>query len=270
MKFGISMSLYNTAFGPIVFRDGSLEDKLRAVRQYGYDGVDLFSDVEERADAEWVKKQFDEAGLAVAMLVAIRLSEKGVNLSSADPDHRRSSIEAFKKQVEIAQIMGAHRIPVGFLRGKRPDELSEKEYEVLLADSLAQIAPFAAARAVTLCLEPVNRYEINTMNSAVQSLRFLKEYSLDQVMLLPDAFHMNIEDAGIPATLIQCRGRIGHVHLPDNNRFACGSGCFDFGAIFAALREVGYDDYVTVEAFPGPDPHQCARQSIKVLRETLL
>lgn len=261
------MSLYNTDFGPIVFRDGSLAEKIKAIKEYGYDGVDLFSDVEDQADAAAVGAQFRTAGLEVAMLVAIRLAEKGVNLSSGDPAHRRDSIKAFMNQVEIARTMGAHRMPVGFLRGKRPAEMTTAEYDKLLADSLAQIAPFAAEREVRLCLEPVNRYEINTMNSVAETVQFLKKYPLENVLLLPDAFHMNIEDAGVPQTLRQCQGYIGHVHLPDNNRFACGSGCFDFAAIIGALREVGYDDYVCVEAFPLPDPHQCAKQSIAVLRQ---
>lgn len=269
MKIGISMSTYDTRFGPVVLRAGSLEEKLATAAALGYDGADLFSDITDEDEARRVGRAFRRAGLEVAMMVAIKLSENGVNLTEKDPARRSASVDAYKRQIDIAAAMGAARMPVGFLRGMRPEDMSPEAYDTLLAESLAAIASYAAGCGVEICVEPVNRYEINTLNSAAQAHRFLRKHPVPNVSLLLDAFHMNMEDAGIPQTIALCKGYIGHVHLPDNNRYACGSGCFDYDAILQALRLAGYDGYLSVEAFPVPDQKTCAEQSIATLRRYL-
>ena len=147
--------------------------------------------------------------------------------------------------------------------------ISEDAYEERLAQSLRQIEAYAGQRGIKIWLEPVNRYEINTMNSAEKTREFLRKYEISNVGLLLDVFHMNIEDNGIIPTILKCKGYIGHVHLPDNQRYACGSGCFDFQAILEALKETGFDGYVSVEAFPVFGEYESARMSIETLKEAL-
>ena len=60
------------------------------------------------------------------------------------------------------------------------------------------------------------------------------------VKLLADLYHMNIEEANLPAAHPRGRPHIGHVHFADSNRRAAGMGHTDFAPIVAALREVGY------------------------------
>lgn len=267
MKIGISMSTYQTRFGPVVLRDGTLEERIRLAVRCGYDGVDLFSNISSKEEAASAAEIFKREGLEVAMYIAISLGESGVDLASRDEEKLKTYLERMKEQVEIAQILGASKIPIGFIRGARPEDEALEEYYERLSSSLRLLAPFAEERGVQLCLEPINRYEINTFNSAQESIEFLEKYPIENVELLLDAFHMNIEDSGIPQMIRRCRGHIGHFHLPDNHRRACGTGCFDFESIVGALREVDYDGYVSVEAFPIPSAEECARTSIATLRK---
>lgn len=267
MKIGISMSTYQTKFGPVVLRDGTLEERVSLAARCGYDGVDLFSNISSRKEAEYTAKIFRRENLEVAMYIAISLGESGVDLASRDEEKRKVYLARMNEQIEIAQVLGATKIPIGFIRGARPKDETVEEYYERLATSLRLLAPFAKERGIQLCLEPINRYEINTFNSARESIEFLEKYPIENVSLLLDAFHMNIEDAGIPSTIRRCRGHIGHFHLPDNHRGACGTGCFDFESIISALRDVGYDGYLAVEAFPIPSAEECARTSIATLRK---
>lgn len=267
MKIGISMATYQTKFGPIVLRDGTLEERIRLAADCGYDGVDLFSNISSREDASYAAEIFKREGLEVAMYIAISLGESGVDLASRDEEKLKTYLERMREQIEIARVLGASTIPIGFIRGARPEDETVEEYYERLASSLRLLGPFAKERGIKLCLEPINRYEINTFNSARESIEFLEKYSLENVGLLLDAFHMNIEDDGIPPMIRRCSGHIEHFHLPDNQRRACGTGCFDFEAIIGALRETGYDGYLSVEAFPIPSAEECARTSIATLKK---
>ncbi|HEX6986838.1 MAG TPA: TIM barrel protein, partial [Planctomycetaceae bacterium] len=61
-------------------------------------------------------------------------------------------------------------------------------------------------------------------------------------------------------------GLVGHVHFVDSNRRPVGNGHLDVRAAVAALREIGYDGYLSAEAFPYPDPDAAARQTVRAFR----
>jgi sugar phosphate isomerase/epimerase len=269
MKIGVSMASYEGNKGPVLLSSGPLRKKIEMAKKLGYDGVDLFSNVTQIEEAREAGRVFRENNLEIALMVATTLSAEGVNLTDPDLVKCENSVRRYQEQIDIAQAMGARGMPVGYLRGDRMEGISEDAYEERLAQSLRQIEAYAGQRGIKIWLEPVNRYEINTMNSAEKTREFLRKYEISNVGLLLDVFHMNIEDNGIIPTILKCKGYIGHVHLPDNQRYACGSGCFDFQAILEALKETGFDGYVSVEAFPVFGEYESARMSIETLKEAL-
>lgn len=269
MKIGISMSSYQGHKGPVLLNSGTLQEKIRIAKKLGYDGVDLFSDVTQMERARETGRIFRENNLEIPLMIAVNLSAEGVNLTDPEQIKCENSIRRYQEQIDIAQAMGAKGMPVGYLRGERMEGMSEEAYEERLSESLKQIAAYASQREIKIWLEPVNRYEINTMNSAEKTKAFLQKYEIENVGLLLDIFHINIEDNGIIPTILKCKGYIGHVHLPDNQRYACGSGGFDFGAILGALKETGFDGYVSVEAFPVFGEYESARMSIETLKKAL-
>jgi sugar phosphate isomerase/epimerase len=265
MKLGITVSTFPTSFGPIVYRGGQLDDTLRQVRDLGYTGVDLFVDATATARAESIRRGFQAVGMEVAMMLAIALAEKGVSLSTTDAEKRQWSIKEFLGQLENAPRLGAARMALGFIRGRLEDGDTLKANADRLADSLGQILPRAEALGVTICLEPINRYEMNTFNDVASSLAFVRRIGSGNLKLLLDAFHMNIEDASIEGSIRAAGSHIGHFHSPDSNRRAPGWGHLDYDAIIPALHDAGYDDYLMLEAFPEPDADSCARQGAAFL-----
>ena len=94
-------------------------------------------------------------------------------------------------------------------------------------------------------------------------MHLLRHLSTGNVTLLADLFHMNIEEPDLPAAIRAGAGLVGHVHLADSNRRPAGCGHTDFAPVAAALREVGYDGYISAEALPYPDPDEAARLTIE-------
>ena len=100
-----------------------------------------------------------------------------------------------------------------------------------------------------LVLEPVNRYELDFVNSVPDGVRLLDQVGAENLKLMPDLFHMNIEDVEIAGELAKNKDYIGYVHFADSNRLAPGQGHTDFDGILATLSEVDYDGWVAVERF---------------------
>ena len=87
------------------------------------------------------------------------------------------------------------------------------------------------------------------MGNGVELLRSLRT---DNVRLLADLFHMNIEEANIGAALRAGGRHIRPVHFVDCNRHPRGRGYTDFRSIAAALHEIAYAGYAFAEALPLP------------------
>ena len=94
----------------------------------------------------------------------------------------------------------------------------------------------------------------------------IEDYPDENLMLLADLYQMNIEEADLAGAIRTAAGHIGHVHFADSNRRAAGMGHTDFGAVVAALREVGFDGYLSAEVFPLPDSVTAARQTVESFR----
>jgi sugar phosphate isomerase/epimerase len=87
------------------------------------------------------------------------------------------------------------------------------------------------------------------------------------VKVLADLFHMNIEESDLAEAVRAGRDWIGHVHFADSNRRAFGLGHTSIEPIIAALREIGYEGYLSAEIFPLPDALTAARQTIESFRQ---
>lgn len=268
MKYGITLSTFPTQFGPIVFAGKAVDENLKTIKDLGYQGVDLF--VHQMSDAELddLDALLQKHGLEATMMAAIWFAETGLSLSEPDPQTRKQYVELFESQIDRAARLHTD-MPVGFIRGKRLPDEELSAYHERLAESLKKLTEYATPKSVTLLLEPINRYEINTFHRIGESVEFIEKHRLRGMKLLIDLFHMNIEESSLEGAIESARGYIGHVHITDTNRLAPGQGHLDYETIIAALKRVGYEGYLTIEAFPEPNPYDCAKSGIEYLRQYL-
>jgi sugar phosphate isomerase/epimerase len=156
---------------------------------------------------------------------------------------------------------------MGRVRGFIPEGETETVAEGRFAEAVREIAAYAHPKGVDLILEPVNRYEINFINSVDEGAALMQRLAIPGLKLMPDVFHMNIEDVSIEGNLQKHIAHIAYVHFADSNRLAPGWGHLDFGSIVGALNAVGYTGWTSVEILPKPDPDAAARQAIAHLRK---
>jgi len=118
-------------------------------------------------------------------------------------------------------------------------------------------------------MEPINRYETDFILSAADAVRLVEDLDCDNFGLMLDFFHMNIEDVSIEEGLRQAGDRLWHVHIADSNRRYPGCGHLDFGSIFAALKDIDYQGYISAEMLPLPNSDTAAQKTMEFLQDYL-
>jgi sugar phosphate isomerase/epimerase len=221
-------------------------------------------------DVPALKRGLAAAGLeAAAVGTGAVAGSTGLTLLHADPDVRRQARLRLYRLIRLADEVGAPVVTIGAFRGRAAWMGEGAEGE--LADALRAAAELAAGYAVRLALEPVNRYEVDLVHTVDQGLDFLRRVGHNDLGLLIDTFHANIEESDplAPYRRVMQAGRLYHVHLGDNNRLAPGWGAIDFRAIVECLRRGGYTGYLSAELLPRPDPDAAARQTLQHMRNLI-
>lgn len=266
MKIAVAIASENalpSAF--VVFR--GLENSIRKVSQLGYDGIELALLDKNQIDVNKIKELIEKYNLEIPVISTGQVfADLKLWFTSPDPKKRRKSVEVFKGMVDIAAQFGA-MVNIGRVRGFIAEgetvEIAEKRFK----EVVSQILNYASKSDVKLILEPVNRYEINFINNLDEGVDLIKKLGIKGLGLMPDVFHMNIEDPSIEGNLKKYIDYIDYIHFADSNRLAPGWGHLDFGSIVKALNDVNYSGWVSVEILPKPDPDSAAKKSIEHLRK---
>lgn len=266
MKSCITISLVDEARGgPFVLWDDPAKS-CRQAAELGYDAVEIFASGPEAISVATLKQTLDEVGLKLAALgTGAGWVKYGFSLTHPDPTHRGAAVEFVESIIDVGGQFGAPAI-IGSMQGRFSGDVSHQEAVGYLQESLHRLGKHAARHGVPLIYEPLNRYETNLCNTMAEGVELLVGGSIDNVVLLADLFHMNIEEADVGQALKMAGQRVGHVHFVDSNRWSVGAGHLDFAPVMAALNEINYTGYLSAEAFPLPDSLTAAKRQIESFR----
>jgi len=243
-----------------------LTEALPKIARMGYDGVELALLDRSQVDMAELRRLLADTGLTVPVVSTGQVFAAGnCSFASIDPEVRAKAERLFGGLIDVAGELGA-LINVGRVRGSIAPNGTRPEVEARVADSLARLGEKARAAGTSIILEPVNRYEIDFLNSCEETVDFLNRHRIENVRIMPDLFHMNIEDASIEGSLMRWVDRIGYIHFADSNRHFPGDGHLDFSNIIAALHAANYQGWIGIEILPHPDPDTAAEGAIRHLR----
>ena len=267
IQSAITISLVPEARGgPFVFWDNLAAGCAQAA-EIGFDAVEIFPTAAATLDARELKELLTEHRLKLAALGSgAGWVKHKLRLTDPDPAIRRRAIEFIAAIIDLAGSFGAPTI-VGSMQGRWGDGVTRAQAIGWLAEAFEQLGPRAQALAVPLFYEPLNRFETNLFSRVADSLEFLKPLRTQNVKLLCDLFHMNIEEADMAAALRLAGPKLGHLHFVDSNRLAVGMGHTDIAPIAQALIAMGYDGFISGEVLPFPDSAAAARQTVASFRK---
>jgi len=258
MKSAITVSLVEEARGgPFVFWDGVPAACAKA-RELGFDAIEIFAPGPEHVDTGQLQSLLHE--YAYCTMRAFKLREDLRVYTGEDQSEELFRIGA-RSIIDLGAPFGAFAI-IGSMQGRFGNGVDQDTALGWLREALDELGEYAKQYNVPLIYEPLNRYETNLANTVAAGVALCESLATDNVKLLPDLFHMNIEESDLAAALAGGGRHIGHVHFVDSNRRAAGFGHLAYEPIIAALRQIGYDGYLCAEALPLPDSDAAARQTI--------
>jgi 5-keto-L-gluconate epimerase len=268
MKLAYAISASPTRFAAVAQGQG-VEASIRHLAGLGYQGVELAIRDPAAVNAGQIADAVRQSAMVVpAIGTGQAYLEEGLALTAPDPATRERAVARLEAQVPVAERFGALLI-LGLIHGPIPPDIErERAMEWLLA-GLARLSRRAAGHGVRIVIEPINRYESNWLNTVDEVMALIDRLGADGVGVLPDTFHMNIEEQDIAVALERARSRLWHVHVADSNRRAPGAGHLSFGAIIAQLRALDYQGVVSAEILQDPSFEIAAAQTIRVLRPLL-
>lgn len=242
------------------------EESIRKASECGYDGVELALKDASEINGDKLRRWLEMYGMEISCISTGQVfAERGMYFTHPNPGVRRETIGVFADLIKLASEFGG-KVNIGRARGFISKDTSRQMTEKRFIETMREICDIAGQYNVEMILEPVNRYEINFINSVDEGAALLEQVGSTNCGLQPDIFHMNIEDDDIGRSLMRNRKWIRYVHLADSNRYAPGMGHINFQGVFDALKMADYDGWVSVEILPGEDPDKMAQASIQYLK----
>ena len=264
MKVSVSLSAFKGGpTSPILFT-GDVEKHIPVIAELGYDGVDFFSRDPSDSKEKMAARLLEKKGLGVGVVMPAALAGEGLTMADSDESVRLEFMKRIRPIIDFASDLNG-MVSLGLIRGRRKEGESEKAFFDRYAESCIKLYEYSEKRNVKLVIEPINRKEINTLNSSIEAKDFILKYGLP-VYLMLDTFHMNQEDSSITSSFESCRELVKHIHFLDSNRLAPGMGNLDMELIYKKIVGIGYDGYLCLEALRQPDAYTVAERGIEFFR----
>lgn len=268
MKFSIVLSTHSAQFEAVALK-GSFEENVAKISGWGYDGVELAIRDPLQINADELARTVSTYGLSVpAIGTGQAWGEDKLSFTSDVPAIRTAAIQRIKNHVVLAARLDSIII-LGLIRGKTPEGQMRDQSMAYLVEALRECAAEASTLGVRFALEPINRYETDLIRNVDEGLAIIDQVGGDNLGLLLDTFHMNIEEPVIEKAIRHCGDCLFHFHVADSNRWYPGAGHLNFKSILNTLDAVGYNGFVSGEFMPLPNADESAERAIGHLREAL-
>ncbi|MDB5075577.1 MAG: sugar phosphate isomerase/epimerase [Chloroflexi bacterium] len=250
-----------------------LEETIKRLARIGYDGIEIgaasphaYPDYLSAERRREIKQVLDDNGIALSSMLPAPGGGPGFNVASPSAEERRHTIEHYKQVVELcAQWGGA---TVLYVAGWQVFGTSQEQAWEWSREALREIAVTAASYGVTIAVEPTSM-DSNLVESCAGALRMMRESEAPNVKVMFDTIHAMYRNE-VPSDYVYEMGEhLHHIHLADTDRLPPGAGRGDFVSVIAALKEIGFKGYVTMEiGFNRRDsePDKVARQAYEYIK----
>jgi D-psicose/D-tagatose/L-ribulose 3-epimerase len=245
IKFGCNTLIWVLSFTEKDFRI------LDQIKKMGADVVEITpGDEYKKLPPEKIRRKLEAVGLEATVCAALGAAH---DISSADSTVRQNGIGFVKDLADWAHEIGARFIggPIYSELGKKrylPDRERKAEWN-RSADSLKRIGDDIAKKGVTVALEPINRFEIDMMNTAAQAFAMCEQVKNPSIKMMLDTFHMNIEDKKIGDAIRASKKHLVHMHFCSNSRGIPGDDHIPWDEVRQALSDINYEGYGVIESF---------------------
>jgi len=228
-----------------------MEETIKRLSKIGYDGIEIgcagpqawpyYLNAERRKE---IKTQMEMHKIKPSSLLPVPGGGPGLNPASATIEERNWTVQHYKDVIDLAVDLGAPTVL--YLAGWYIFGTRKRDAWKYSAESLIEIAVYAQTKNITMVVEP-QAADCNLIECADDAINIMEDVGLPNVKLMFDVFHAAYRNE-VPSDYVYLMGEnLKHVHMSDYKRLAPGQGGLDFLPIMQALKDVGFDGYITME-----------------------
>ncbi len=280
MRIGINTFLFTSPF---------INDSTKLFKQFkrwGFDTVEIPVEDTSHIDPAHVRRELARHGLVCGSVCACMGPDRDLR---GTPEQQQTGLDYMLKLLDQMVELGCPRLigpvysAVGRADAVPPDEY--KEQWKIVVQHLQTLCRAAERKGRQVCLEPLNRFETDFINTCNQGLKMLKDVGSPALKLHLDTFHMNIEEKDQAAAIRKAGKLLGHFHACGSDRGTPGNDHIDWKPIAKALKQIRYQGDVVIESFTTdvkviaraaaiwrriePTRDEIATKGLKFLRKTL-
>jgi sugar phosphate isomerase/epimerase len=239
----------------------SLEEKIARAATLGLDGIEIIVGDNYREHDLWqpggpqrVRQLAQRHGLAISSLSLGGWQKR--DFRATEPGLREEGQRMLQESVQWCRQLGAPVILLPFFGGRplTPEEIENP----LLIRGFREAAPMAERMTVQLAIE-------STLDAASLQ-RLLDSIGSTFVGVYYDLAN-STNEGYVPADEIRAlNDHIHMIHLKDTEGQPLGQGRVDWPAAVAAIRDIGYDEWLVFETPAGDDPMESGRRNLAFAR----
>ena len=190
------------------------------IRKCGFDDMEISApDIMTMTDRDI--RELRETASGLGLLISCNLGpSKKYDIANRDKIVRDAGIEYLTRMMEQMVKLGSDTL-IGALYTYWPFDFEDLDKEGLWArgvESLKVLGTRADYMGISLCLEVLNRYESNILNTCEEGVRYCRDVDRKSVKLLLDTYHMNIEEKNVADVIVakQRNGPLGTIQMAWN------------------------------------------------------
>jgi D-psicose/D-tagatose/L-ribulose 3-epimerase len=280
MRLGINTFLFTSPF------TNESTGLFGQFKRWGFDTIEIAIEDPAHIDPAHVKRELDRHGLACGSACACLGPDRDLR---GTPEQQQASLDYMMRVIDqmvpldCPSLIGPVYSSVGRADAVPPAE--HKQQWKTVVKHLKTLAKYAQKKGKQICMEPLNRFETDFINTCDQALQMVKDVGSPALKLHLDTFHMNIEEKNQAAAIRKAGKLLGHFHACGSDRGTPGGDHIDWPGIAKALKAVRYQGDVVIESFTTdvkviaraaaiwrriePTRDEIAVKGLKFLRKTL-
>lgn len=280
MRLGINTFLFTSPF------TNSSTKLFPKFKRWGFETIEIPIEDPSHIDPALVKRELDKLGLVCGSACACLGPDRDFRGTT---EQQENAMDYMMKVIDQMVVLDCPSLigPVYSSVG-RADAVPPSEYKKqwkTVVKNLRTLCEYAEEHGRQICMEPLNRFETDFINTCDQALEMVEDVGSPALKLHLDTFHMNIEEKHQADAIRKAGKRLGHFHACGSDRGTPGNDHIDWKSIAKALKDVRYNGDVVIESFTTdvkviaraaaiwrqiePTQEEIAVKGLKFLRKTL-
>ena len=244
MRFGINTFLFTSPF------TNDSTALFKTFKKWGFQTVEIPIEDPSHIDPAHVKRELEKNGLVCGSVCACMGPDRDLR---GTPEQQKNGLDYMLKlidqmvELDCPSLIGPVYSAVGRADAVPPEEYKQQWKAVV--NNLRKLCEHAEKKGRQVCLEPLNRFETDFINTCDQGLKMIADVGSSALKLHLDTFHMNIEEKNQAAAIRKAGRHLAHFHACGSDRGTPGNDHIDWQPIVKALKAIGYKGDVVIESF---------------------